>query len=80
MTNARKVKPRLAKAYWLCHSVDKKRYETTGEFANYFDVYLINSFYEWHKPQCDEYALVAKELIIRNVNAVLKRQSRKPLE
>jgi len=75
-------RPRNAQAYRIWSSPDLKRTGVTmrGMWSDDYDAMLPNSFYHWYKPIRDGYAQLAKELMLKELEKLEKREKESVIE
>lgn len=69
-------KPRLATAYRVWRSADLKKNGVKKLFVDDYDAMLPNSFYSWYDPIRKDYARLAKELMKKALDSLLKKEAK----
>jgi len=75
-------RPRNATAYRIWMSPDLKRTGVTrrGMWSDDYSALLPNDFYAWYKPIRDHYATLAKQLMLKALNKLKKRDREEQVE
>lgn len=73
-------KPRIAKAYQVWVTPDLKRTGVRGLWNDHYDAILPNNFFEWYKPLRDKYASMAKELMLKELDRLQKKDKAEKVE
>lgn len=75
-------RPRVAQAYRIWSSPDLKKTGVTahGMWRDEYSAFLPDDFYSWYKPKRDEYAQLAKRLMLDELTSLKKRERERTLE
>jgi len=74
------TKPRIARAYQVWCTPDLKKTGVKKLFEDNYKAILPDDFYAWYRPLRDRYASMAKDLMLKQLDALERRDREQKIE